>query len=150
MEELQTRETIEELFKSINAFGSYNYYFTTRGNSVMLAGALGGLIGTAIYTKAMKGVMGYVVNKYDEGICLIPIVADGMTKNKIDIENVIHIKEDEIETVKIKSVDFGLTKEITIKLKNKKKYSLATNKKIKNMDYHEENLNQFIEYYQKK
>lgn len=77
---------------------------------------------------------------------LIPIVVDTLTKNKIDIDNYIFIPNDDIEKVIIKNEDI-VFKKIKIILKNKTKYTMRTTKKIKNIEYHETNLNKFIEMY---
>lgn len=90
--------------------------------------------------------MGYLFNQNDKGICLIPIIADTLSRNKVDIENYIFIKNEDIEKVYIKNEDF-IFKKIKIVLKDKSKYIIKTSKKIKNINYHENNLNKFIEMY---
>ena len=72
--------------------------------------------------------MGYLFNKFDKGICLIPIVADTLTKNKIDIDNYVFINNDEIEKVIIKNEDI-VYKKIKIILKNKTKYTMRAVKR---------------------
>jgi len=90
--------------------------------------------------------MGYLLNKNENGICLIPIIAATMTKNKIDKNNYIFIKNEEIDKVIIKNEEIGF-KRIKIILKDENKYILKAAKKIINVNYHKENLDKFIEIY---
>ncbi len=55
------------------------------------------------------------------------------------------MKNEDIDKVSIKYDTIG--KLIRIKMKDKTKYGFKTAKKIKNIAYHEENLNKFIECY---
>lgn len=142
MKDLNILENLEEYFKRVNCYGKYNYCFTCQMDSSILP-ILFGIVGAVIEIRKNKKIMGYLFNKFDKGICLIPIVGDTLTKNKIDIDNYIFIKEDEIEKIIIKNEDF-IFKKIKIILKDKKKYIMKTPKKIKNINYHEENLNKFI------
>ncbi len=92
-------------------------------------------------------MIGYLVNQTEEGICLIPIVSDTLTKNKVDIENYLMLKKEKIEKVIIKSEDIVFWR-IKIIMKDKKKYSMRTVKKLKQASYHENNLNKFIKMYE--
>lgn len=138
-------KTVEKYFKKVNCYGEYNYCFTCQIEQSVLP-MLFGAVGALIENIRNKKVMGYLFNKFDKGICLIPIVVDTLTKNKIDIDNYIFIANDDIEKVIIKNEDI-VFKKIKIILKNKTKYTMRTTKKIKNIEYHETNLNKFIEMY---
>lgn len=142
MNELNTLENLEDYFKKVNCFGTDNCCFTcsTMQNTMF------GVIGVLISLKKNKNIMGYLLNKNENGICLIPIVVDIMTKNKIDLDNYVFIENDDIEKVVIKNEEIGF-KQIIIILKDKTIYKLKVAKKIKNVSYHEENLNKFIDFY---
>lgn len=137
---------LEDHFKKAGAYGTYNYCFSTQIESSLLPSLFGAVGGVAEVMKNKK-VMGYLLNQYDQGICLIPVVADTLTKNKIDDENPIIINQDKIDKVVIKNDLNGYL--IRITLKDKTKYRLRTLKKIKKVPYHEKNLNQFIKIYKK-
>lgn len=142
MEDFKTLENLEEYFKKVNCYGEYNYCFTCQMEQSILP-ILFGAVGAIIEMKRNKNVMGYLFNKFDKGICLIPIVSDTLTKNKVDIDNYIFIDNNDIEKVIAKNEDI-VYKKIKIILKNKKKYTMRTLKKIKNIEYHEINLNNFL------
>lgn len=142
MEDLSKLENLEEYFKKVNCYGEYNYCFTTNSMINNMFGAIGALISI----KKNKNVMGYLLNKNDKGICLIPIIAETINKNKIDIDNYIFIKEEEIDRVTIKNEEIGF-KKIIILLKDKTKYVLKTPKKVIKREYHKVNLDKFIEFY---
>ncbi len=146
MKEFDTLEKLEEYFKKVNCYGKNNCCFicNTMPSSLFLSmfGALGGLMAI----KKNKNIMGYLLNKNENGICLIPIVIDTMTKNKVDLDHYIFIKNEDITKITIKNEEIGF-KKITIRLKNKIKYDLKVSKRIVNIDYHKKNLDQFIEMY---
>ncbi|NBK96637.1 MAG: hypothetical protein EOM50_01220 [Erysipelotrichia bacterium] len=145
MEDFDTIEKLEEYFKKVNCYGNYNYCFTCQIEQSMLP-MLFGAAGAVTSVLKNKKVMGYLFNQNDKGIGLIPIVVDTLNKNKVDLDNYIFIKQDNIKKISIKNEDF-LFKKIKIELKDKTKYIIKTAKKIKNIDYHENNLNKFIEMY---
>ena len=58
----------------------------------------------------------------------------------------LFLNDEDIDKVVIKKDGFSF-KIIKIVLKNKEEYSFRMANKIKNIDYHETNLNKFIEYY---
>lgn len=142
MKELNALENLEEYFKKVNCYGKENCCFTTSTMQMTQFGIVGALISM----KKNKNIMGYLLNKNENGICLIPIIADTLTKNKIDLDNYIFIKNEEIDKVIIKNEEIGF-KKIKILLKDKSKYILKTPKKILNADYHKKNLENFIEMY---
>ena len=69
---------------------------------------------------------------------------DTFTKNKVDLDNYIFIKNADIEKITIKNEEIGF-KKIKIQLKDKTKYVLKTPKKIINVDYHKVNQYRYIE-----
>lgn len=142
MEDLNKLENIEEYFKKINCYGNYNYCFICNTIQSNLFGAIGALISI----KKNNNIMGYLLNKNDKGICLIPIIAETLSKNKISLDNYIFINEEEIAEVIIKNEEIGF-KKIKIVLKNQTKYVLKTPKRVIKRDYHKINLDKFIEIY---
>lgn len=146
MNECDTSEKLEEYFKKVDCYGKENCYFicNTMPSSLFLGmfGTLGGLVSV----KKNKNVMGYLLNQNENGICLIPIVAETMTKNRIDVDHYIWIENENIEKITIKNEDIGF-KKITIRLKDKTKYALKVSKRIIHLDYHKVNLDKFIEMY---
>lgn len=142
MKDFNTLENLEEYFKKVNCYGDDNCCFTCSTMQITQFGIIGALISV----KKNKKVMGYLLNKNENGICLIPIVMDTFTKNKVDLDNYIFIKDVDIEKVTIKNEEIGF-KKIKIELKDKTKYVLKTPKKIINVDYHKINLDRFIEMY---
>lgn len=93
-----------------------------------------------------NNITGYFVNKNENEICLIPVILDDNRVMQIDIDGYIDIKPEDIKSVKIKNEDF-IYKRITITLNDKTKYVMNCVKKIKGANYHQENLNKFIENY---
>lgn len=142
MNDFNTLDKLEEYFKKVNCYGKDNCCFTCSTMQITQFGMIGAIVGI----KKNKGVMGYLLNKNENGICLIPIIMDTITKNKVDLDNYIFIKEEEIEKVVIKNEEIGF-KKIKILLKDKSKYILKTSKKIINVDYHKINLDKFIKMY---
>lgn len=104
---------VENLFKSKNRFGNeYNYCFATFVPPSILSNGLG-LLGAIIEKAKKDNITGYFVNKYEKGICLIPLIVDDDQAIKIDINNCIDIKPEDIKKIKIKTEDFKY-KRITI------------------------------------
>lgn len=147
MDEFNTLEKIEECLKKSNCYGEYNYCFTVQPEDtisdaiLMSLGAIGGAI---LGAKKSKGTIGYILNKNEKGIAVIPI-EKVKGKQKVAIEKALFLNNDDIDKVKVKRDTIG--KLIKIKMKDKTKYGFKTARKIKNIDYHEINLNKFIESY---
>jgi len=140
MNEANTLENLEEYFKKINCYGKNNCCFTCSTMQTPIFGIVGALISM----KINKKIMGYLLNKNENGICLIPIVVDTLNRNKIDIENYIFLKNEDIAQVIIKNEAIGF-KQIRIILKDRTKYIMKTPTKIHNVDYHKVNLDKFVE-----
>lgn len=147
MDDFSTLEKIEEYLKQANCYGEYNYCFTVQPEDsisdaiLMCFGAIGGAIAGV---RKSKGTIGYIINKNEKGIGIIPIEKIGK-EQKIAPTKTIFLKNEDIDKVSIKYNTIG--KLIRIKMKDKTKYGFKTAKKIKNIDYHEENLNKFIKCY---
>jgi len=147
MDDFNTLEKIEAYLKQANCYGEYNYCFTvqpedTIGDAILMCfGAIGGAIAGA---RKSKGTIGYILNKNENGICIIPIEKiDG--EQKVTTTKTIFLSNADIDKVSIKYDTIG--KLIKIKMKDKTKYGFKTARRIKNIDYHEINLNKFIESY---
>lgn len=139
-------ENVENLFKRIKRFGNeYNYCFGTfvpQSALPVALGAVGGLIEAA----RKKKVSGYFLNKNEREICLIPLISDDNKQLIIDLNGYIDIRPEAMKKIKIKNEDF-IYKRITIVLNDGTKYIMNAAKKIKGADYHQENLQRFIDIY---
>lgn len=152
-EKYKDLENVENLFKRINCFGDeYNYCFGASVPQSVLSITLlsmGGAVGGLIEANRQKNKLnGFLVNKNEKEICLIPLVLDSKRVMQIDIDGYIDIKNENIESVKIKSVDFSW-KKVTITLNDQKKYVMHVAKKIKGFDYHKGNFQKFMDIYGK-
>lgn len=137
-------ENIENLFKSKNCFGNeYNYCFATFKSPSVFFNALG-IFGAILDKIKSDNVTGYFVNKYEKGICLIPLVVDDDKKIKIDINNFRDIRKEDIKKIKVKTEDFTF-KKIVILLNDGAKYKMVTASKIVGVSHHELSLKRFIE-----
>lgn len=149
MDDFNTLEKLTTYLKQANCYGEYNYCFTAQKQEKVnsaLMGIFGGALGGAVAHKLNDSKsIGYILNKNEKGIAILPIIGD--IKNPIvDIDNMLFLNNDDIDKVIIKKDGFSF-KIIKIVLKNKEEYSFRMANKIKNIDYHETNLNKFIECY---
>lgn len=147
MDEFNTLEKIEEYLKQADFYGKYNYCFTVQPEDTIADAILMcfGLVGGAIAgARKSKGTIGYILNKNENGIGIIPIEKIKKEQNVV-LSKAIFLKNEDVEKVSIKYDTMG--KLIRIKMKDKTKYGFKTARKIKNVDYHEINLNKFIESY---
>lgn len=149
MDNFDTLEKLIAYLKQANCYGEYNYCFTVQKQEKVnsaLMGIFGGALGGAVAHKLNDSkVIGYIINKNENGIAILPIIGD--IKNPIvDIDNMLFLNNEDIDKVVIKKDGFSF-KIIKIVLKNKEEYSFRMANKIKNIDYHETNLNKFIECY---
>ncbi len=147
MDHFDTLEKLEEYIKQANFYGTYNYCFTVQPEDtikdavLMFLGAIGGAIAGA---RRSKGTIGYILNKNENGIGIIPI-ENVQKEESIVLEKAFFLKNEDIDQVKIKYDTIG--KLIKIKMKDKTKYGFKTARAIKNIDYHKENLDKFIDSY---
>lgn len=149
MDNFDTLEKLIAYLKQANCYGEYNYCFTAQKQEKVnsaLMGIFGGALGGAVAHKLNDSkAIGYILNKNEKGIAILPIIGD--IKNPIeDVDNLLFLNDEDIDKVVIKKDGFSF-KIIKIVLKNKEEYSFRMANKIKNIDYHETNLNKFIEYY---
>lgn len=149
MDNFDTLEKLIAYLKQANCYGKYNYCFTAQKQEKVnsaLMGIFGGALGGAIAHKLNDNkAIGYILNKNEKGIAILPIIGD--IKNPIvDVDNLLFLNNEDIDKVVIKKDGFSF-KIIKIVLKNKEEYSFRMANKIKNIDYHEENLIHFIECY---
>lgn len=149
MDNFDTLEKLYAYLKQANCYGEYNYCFTAQKQekvNLALMGIFGGAIGGAIAHKLNDNkAIGYILNKNDKGIAILPIIGD--IKNPIvDNDSLLFLNNEDIDKVIIKKDGFSF-KIIKIILKDKEKFSFRMANKIKNIDYHEINLNKFIESY---
>lgn len=147
MDEFNTLEKIEEYLKQADFYGEYNYCFTVQPEDTIVDAILMsfGLVGGAIAgARKSKGIIGYILNKNENGIGIIPIEKIKKEQN-VELSKAIFLKNEDIDKVSIKYDTMG--KLIRIKMKDKTKYGFKTARKIKNVDYHEINLNKFIQSY---
>lgn len=145
MDNFDTMEKLTAYLKQAKCYGEYNYCFTAQKQEKVNS-ALMGIFGGAIAHKLNNSeVIGYILNKNDKGIAILPIIGD--VKNPIvDINNLLFLNNDDIDKVVIKKDGFNF-RIIKIILNNKEKFSFRIANKIKNIDYHSINLNKFIECY---
>lgn len=149
MDNFDTLEKLTIYLKQANCYGEYNYCFTAQKQEKVnssLMGIFGGAMGGAIAHKLNDNkAIGYILNKNDKGIAILSILGD--IKNPIvDVDNVVFLENEDIDKVMIKKDGFSF-KIIKITLKDKEEFSFRMANKIKNCDYHEINLNKFIECY---
>lgn len=152
-EKYQQLENVEDLFRRINGAGDeFNYCFGASVPPSLLSTTLlsmGGAVGGLIEAKRQKNKLtGFIVNKNEKGICLVPLVLDSVGVMQLDTEGYLDIKNEEIESVKIKSVDFSW-KKVTITLHDQRKIVMHVAKKIKGFDFHKGNFQKFMEIYSK-
>lgn len=150
-EKHQQLENVEDLFKRVNCFGNeYNYCFGAAVSQSVLSVTLlsmGGAIGGLLEANRQKNKLhSFIVNKYEKGICLIPLYLDNKDVTYMDIDGYIDLKNEEIESVKIKSVDFSW-KKVTITLKDERKYGMHVIKKNKAFPWHKDNFQKFMDVY---
>lgn len=149
MNHFDTLEKLTAYLKQANCYGEYNYCFTAQKQEKVnsaLMGIFGGALGGIVAHKLNESkTIGYILNKNEKEIAILPIIGD--IKNPIvDIDNILFLNNDNIDKVIIKKDGFNF-KIIKIFLKNQEEFSFRTANKIKNIDYHEMNLNNFIECY---
>lgn len=150
MDNFDTLEKVIAYLKQADCYGEYNYCFTAQKKEKVnsaLMGIFGGAVGGAIAHKLTDNpAIGYILNKNDKGIAILPIIGD--IKNLIvDIDSLLFLTNEDIDKVVIKNDGFRF-KIIKIILKNKEEFTFRMANKIKNVDYHEINLNKFVEMYQ--
>lgn len=150
MDNFNTLEKMYSYLKEAGCFGEYNYCFTAKKQEKVnqgLMGIFGGAVGGAISHKLNNSSeeIGYIINKNDKGIAILPIIGN-IISPIVDTSDLVFLNNDDINKVIIKRDGFCF-KIIKIILNNNEKLCFRMANKIKNVDYHETNLNKFIECY---
>lgn len=134
---------IEEYFKQIQQLGMEPVCFATQMEPSLLSSF--GAIGALAENKRNQGVQGYLLNKNEHGIVLIPIMSQGVWKNRVAVENYVLLATEAISEVRVKK-DFMYWR-IHITMKDQSDYRLRVIAKVKGEPRHEANVQAFIAYY---
>ena len=151
MEEFNTLEKVEELFKSIDGLGNENMFIVTCQDKQKVSGAVAGM---------EYPYDGLLINASEKGIAMFYLKAGALSglitlanpaKMKLDKENYIFIPSDDIKEIKVKN--FALlnskTKRIEINTTDGKSHKLYARVEEKDFPYHKDNFAAFIEKYGK-
>lgn len=151
MNEFNTIEKVEELFKSIDALGSDNTFFVACQDKQKVSG----MVADMEYPYD-----GLLINDSEKGITMFYLKAGALSglitlsspsKMTLDKENHIFIPASDIKEIKIKK--FALlnskTKRIEINTIDGKSHKLYANVEEKDFPYQKENFAKFIEKYSK-
>ena len=170
MEEFQTIERAFDLFRNQNCVGNQNCIFVTikdynhASSKMGVAAGVGGLLGAAISSQMGKkdafqdmAYDGFLINKTESGIALIPLNAQGVMWKSTPEKLVAYpacffFRFDEIESIKIKNFALINSKVKSLKIKFKDGYTLylSANVKDKFIPYHERNFAEFMNCYSSK
>ena len=151
MEEFNTIEKVQELFKSIDAIGNNNIFFVACQDKQKVSGMVAGM---------EYPYDGLLINDNENGITMFYLKAGALSglitlatpsKMKLDKENHICIPADNIKEIKIKN--FALlnskTKRIEINTLDGKSHKLYAKIDEKDFPYQKENFAKFMEKYSK-
>lgn len=151
MEEFNTIEKVQELFKSINALGESNLFFVACQDKQKVSGVVAGM---------EYPYDGLLINATEKGIAMFYLKAGALSglftlskpsKMTLDKENHVFIPTSNIKQIKVKN--FALlnskTKRIEINTVDGKSHKLYANIEEKDFPYHKENFAIFIEKYSK-
>ena len=149
MEEFNTIEKVEKLFKSVNALETDNTFFVASQDKQKVSGAVAGM---------EYPYDGLLINDTNKGITMFYLKGSALSglftlsspsKMKLDKENNIFIPTNEIKEIIIKK--FALlnskTKRIEINTIDGKSHKLYANLEEKDFPYHKDNFAKFIEKY---
>ena len=152
MEEFNTIEKVEELFKSINALGSNNTFFVASQDKQKVSGMVAGM---------EYPYDGLLINDSEKGITMFYLKAGALSglitlsspsKMTLNKENHIFIPASDIKEIIIKK--FALlnskTKRIEINTIDGKSHKLYANVEEKDFPYHKENFAKFVAKYEKR
>lgn len=177
MEEFNTIEKVEELFRNVNGLKNSNNFFLTyvdTKKSAMKYGLLGGAAGAlggavvntvsavAATTSGIADGMnrksdGYLINYTEAGLGMIPLDAVGImlswdpTKLKADVNAYYFIENKDIANIIVKnsSIFNSKVKSIKITLTDGKKLDLLAKTEEKLIPYHANCFTQFAEKFKK-
>lgn len=149
MDEFNTIEKVEELFKSIDGIGKTNTYFVASKDKENAGGMVAGM---------EYPYDGLLINDTDKGIYMFYLKAGALSgliglskpsKMKLDKDNHIFISSDNIASINIKK--FALlnnkVKRIEINTLDGKSHKLYANVEEKDFPYHKDNFAKFMEKY---
>ena len=149
MEEFNTIEKVEELFRNIDALGSDNAFFVASQDKQKVSGAVAGM---------EYPYDGLLINANENGIAMFYLKAGALSglitlsspaKMTLDKENYVIIPTDNIRGITIKN--FALlnskTKRIEINTVDGKTHKLYANVEEKSFPYQKENFAKFMEKY---
>jgi len=149
MEEFNTIEKVEELFKGIDALGNDNIFFVACQDKQKVSGMTAGM---------EYPYDGLLINDNEKGITMFYLKAGTLSglfalsnpsKMTLEKEEHIFIPKDNIKEIKIKK--FALlnnkTKRIEINTVDGKSHKLYANIEEKDFPYQKENFEKFIEKY---
>lgn len=149
MEEFNTIEKVEKLFKDIDALGKENIIFVASQDKQKVSGAIAGM---------EYPYDGLLINDSEKGIAAFYLKAGALSglislskpsKMKLDKENHIFIPASDIQGVTIKK--FALlnskTKRIEIDTADGKSHKLYANVEESDFPYHKENFAKFMAKY---
>lgn len=169
MEEFNTLEKVQNLFRSVNGIGNRNCYFICYRNTTKDAmkygafGAVGGAVGAiaAASTGIVNGMNGdsdgYLINYTENGLAIIPLDTTGVmltltpAKLKPNLNAYFFLRNEEIESIVVKKYNIfnSGTKKIIITTKNNQKLNLMARVTEKLIPYQKENITVFAETYEK-
>ena len=151
MEEFNTIEKVQELFKNINAIGDSNLFFVACQDKQKVSGMVAGM---------EYPYDGLLINATDKGIAMFYLKAGALSglftlsnpsKMTLDKDNHIFIPASDIKEIKVKK--FALlnnkTKRIEINTVDGKSHKLYANVEEKDFPYHKEGFAAFMEKYSK-
>ena len=151
MEEFNTIEKVQELFRSINALGNENIFFVACQDKQKQSGLVAG---------AEYPYDGLLINATEQGLVMFHLKASALSglitlaspaKMTIDRSNYIVIPNADIKEIKIKN--FALfnskTKRIEINTVSGKSHKLYARVDEKEFPYQKENFAKFMEKYSK-
>ena len=151
MEEFNTIEKVQELFKSVDGLGNDNMFFVACQDKQKVSGMVAGM---------EYPYDGLLINANENGIGMFYLKANGLSdlitlsnpsKMVLEKENYIFIPTDSIKEIKIKN--FALlnskTKRIEINTIDGKSHKLYAKVEEKDFPYQKENFARFIEKYGK-
>ena len=151
MEEFNTIEKVQELFRSANGLGSENLFFVACQDKQKQSGMAAGM---------EYPYDGLLINATEQGLVMFYLKAGALSglitlaspaKMTLDRSNCIFIPTSDIKEIKVKN--FALfnskTKRIEINTVSGKSHKLYAKLDEKEFPYHKENFAKFIEKYSK-
>lgn len=162
MEEFNTIEAVENLFKQASCNAQQNNYFMGYIAVPTSAGFLGGAIGT-LAAGAVVGMEndcdGFIVDLTENGLGMMPLINGGLNgftftpkKMRANPQAYFFVPESKIKSVAIKRYNLisMVSKKVIIELNNGRKINLVVNIKEKLLPYHEAGFANFMAKYSKK